>query len=248
MLSRKYSPMEPAHRQALEHKHGQRFFKPLFQIRKAGDAVGLFLILAGFAAVGWLAGLLILLVFYLLSLVFPEATGLAAVTRPAGVQFTMIVSAALGMLGIPLWLFDRQRRAARGRAVALEADLGAGRVEIVTVHATGAARCKPMEYLGEEPNAFFVQVGASDVLFLQGRYLDKALRAGNFPNSEFEVIRGAKSGLAVEICCHGTPLPLITHDYSKITQESCYFPKDGEVLAATLETLIPNLRQLLKKR
>jgi hypothetical protein len=150
MLSRKYSPMEPVQRQALEHKRGKRFYKPLFQIRKPGDAVGLIFILAGFAALGWLSGVLIFLLFYLLSLVLPDATAPAAITRPAGVQLTMIVSAALGMLGIPLWLFYRHRRAARGRAGELEADLGDGRVEVVTVHATSAARCKPMEYLGEE--------------------------------------------------------------------------------------------------
>jgi hypothetical protein len=177
-------------------------------------------------------------------LVLPDATVPAAVTRPAGVQLTMIVSAALGMLGIPLWLLDRRRRAARGRAGELEADLGDGRVEVVTVHATGAARCEPMEYLGEDPKAFFLQVGASEVLFLQGTYLDKALRAGTFPNSEFEVIRGVKSGVALEICCRGKPLPLIAQDYSEITEEECYFPRDGEVLAATIETIPASLRQL----
>ena len=246
MLSRKYSPMEPVQRQALEHKRGKRFYKPLFQIRKPGDAVGLIFILAGFAALGWLSGVLIFLLVYLLSLVLPDATAPAAVTRPAGVQLTMIVSAALGMLGIPLWLFYRHRRAARGRAGELEADLGDGRVEVVTVHATGAARCKPMEYLGEDPKAFFLQIGASEVLFLQGTYLDKALRAGIFPNSEFEVIRGAKSGVALEICCLGKPLPLIAHNYSEITEEEFYFPRDGEVLAATLETIPASLKQLKK--
>ena len=76
------------------------------------------------------------------------------------------------------------------------------------------------------------------------RSLDKALRAGTFPNSEFDVIRGAKSGMALEIRCHGNPLPLIAHDYSDITEEECHFPSDGEVLAATLETMPASLRQL----
>jgi hypothetical protein len=101
-----------------------------------------------------------------------------------------------------------------------------------------------MEQLGEEAKAFFLQVGASEVLFLQGGYLDKALRAGTFPNGEFDVIRGAKSGVALEIRCHGNPLPLIAHDYSDITEEECHFPSDGEVLAATLETMPARLRQL----
>lgn len=244
MPSRRYSPMEPAQRQALERKRGKRIYKPLFQIRKPGDAVGVFFMLAGFAALGWLAGVLILLLFYLLSLVLPDATAPAAFTRPAAVQLTMIVSAALGMLGIPLWLHERRRRAARGKAGELEADLADGRVEVVTVQATGAARCEPMEHEGEEPKAFFLQVGPSEVLFLQGGYLDKALRAGTFPNSEFDVIRGAKSGVALEIRCHGNPLPLIAHDYSDITEEECRFPSDGEVLAATLETIPARLRQL----
>jgi hypothetical protein len=209
--------MEPAQRQALERKRGKRIDKPLFQIRKPGDAVGVFFMLAGFAALGWLVGVLILLLFYLLSLVLPDAAAPAAFTRPAAVQLTMIVSAALGMLGIPLWLHERRRR---------------------------AARCEPMEQLGEEAKAFFLQVGPSEVLFLQGGYLDKALRAGTFPNSEFDVIRGAKSGVALEIRCHGKPLPLIAHDYSDITEEECRFPSDGEVLAATLETIPASLRQL----
>ena len=246
MLSRNYSPMEQAQRQALERKRGKRFFKPLARVRTPGEAVGLFFVLAGFAALGWLAGVLILVLFYLISLILPEATALAAVTRPANVQLIMIVSAALGMLGIPLWLLDRHRRAARDRAGGLEADLADGRVEVVTVHATGAARCEPMEYLGEEPKAFFVQVDASEVLFLQGGYLDQALRAGTFPNSEFDVIRGAKSGVALEIRCHGKPLPLIAHDYADITEEEFYFPGDGEVLAATLESIPASLRQLKK--
>ena len=113
MLSRNYSPMEQVQRQALERKRGKRFFKPLARVRTPGDAVGLFFVLAGFAALGWLAGVLILVLFYLLSLILPEATALTAVTRPANVQLIMIVSAALGMLGIPLWLLDRHRRAAR---------------------------------------------------------------------------------------------------------------------------------------
>jgi hypothetical protein len=177
-------------------------------------------------------------------LVLPDATAPAAVMRPAAVQLTMITSAALGMLGIPLWLHERRRSAARGRVGELEADLADGRVEVVTVQATGAARCEPMEQLGEEPKAFFLQVGASEVLFLQGGYLDKALRAGTFPNSKFDVIRGAKSGVALEIRCHGNPLPLIAHDYSDITEEEYHFPNDGEVLAATLETMPASLRQL----
>ena len=246
MPSRKYSPMEPAQRQALERERSKRFYKPLFQIRKPGDAVGVFFMLAGCAALGWLAGVVILLLFYLLSLVLPDASAPDALTRPASVQLTMIASAALGMLGIPLWLHDRRRRAAHGRAGELEADLADGRVEVVTVQATGAARCEPMEHEGEEPKAFFLQVGASEVLFLQGGYLDKALRAGTFPNSEFDVIRGAKSGMALEIRCHGKPLPLIAHDYSDITEEECRFPSDGEVLAATLETIPASLRQSKK--
>jgi hypothetical protein len=72
----------------------------------------------------------------------------------------------------------------------------------------------------------------------------KALRNGTFPNSEFDVIRGAKSGAALEICCHGKPLPLIAHDHSDITEEECHFPIDGEVLAATLETIPASLRHL----
>jgi hypothetical protein len=44
--------MEPAQRQALERKRSKRFYKPLFQIRKPGDAVGVFFILAGCAALG----------------------------------------------------------------------------------------------------------------------------------------------------------------------------------------------------
>ena len=78
MPSRRYSPMEPAQRQALERKRGKRIYKPLFQIRKPGDAVGVFFMLAGFAALGWLAGVLILLLFYLLSLVLPDATARGA--------------------------------------------------------------------------------------------------------------------------------------------------------------------------
>ena len=113
MPSRKYSPMEPAQRQALERERSKRFYKPLFQIRKPGDAVGVFFMLAGCAALGWLAGVVILLLFYLLSLVLPAVSATDALTRPASVQLTMIASAALGMLGIPLWLHDRRRRAAR---------------------------------------------------------------------------------------------------------------------------------------
>ena len=101
MLSRNYSPMEQAQRQALERKRGKRFFKPLARVRTPGDAVGLFFILAGFAALGWLAGVLILTLLYFLSLILPDTTALAAVTRPANVQLIMVVSAALGMLGIP---------------------------------------------------------------------------------------------------------------------------------------------------
>ena len=83
MLSRKYSPMEPVQRQALEHKRGKRFYKPLFQIRKPGDAVGLIFILAGFAALGWLSGVLIFLLLYLLSF------GLATVGRIVGEHWSL---------------------------------------------------------------------------------------------------------------------------------------------------------------
>jgi hypothetical protein len=48
----------------------------------------------------------------------------------------------------------------------------------------------------------------------------------------------------LEICCHGKPLPLIAHDHSDITEEECHFPIDGEVLAATLETIPASLRHL----
>jgi len=239
--------MEPEQRRALERKRGKRFFKPLVQVRNAGDAVGLLFILAGFALAGALAGVLILTLLYFISLVLPDVAVLAAIVRPANVQRIMIVAAACGAVGIPLWLLGRQWQAKRDRAGDLEADLADGRVEIVTAQATGAARCEPMEYLGEEPPAFFLQVNASEVLFLQGDYLDQPLRAGTFPTSEFEVIRGAKSGTALEIRCHGKPLALTEHDYSGITEEEYYFPRDGEVLAATLETVPASLRQLKKE-
>jgi len=244
MLSRDYRRMEPEQRRAIERKLGKRFFKPLAQVRNPGDALRLLFILAGFAVLGWLAGVLILTLLYLISLVLPDLAALRAVTRPANVRLIMVISAVFGAVGMPMWVWNRYRKAESGRAGEIEADLADGRVEVLTVHATGAARCEPMEYLGEEPQAFFIQVDASEVLFLQGGYLNKALRAKTFPNSEFEVIRAVKSGMALEIRCHGKSMPLVEHDYSDITEEEFYFPRDGEVLSATLETIPESLRQL----
>ena len=243
MLSRNYSPMEPEHRRAIEKNIGKRFYKPMLQIRTAGDAIGAFFLLAGFAILGVFAGVIVILILMFIFWLFPGATALNAFAE-ANALTIISSSAVLGAFGIPLWMRYGQLRTERARAGRFQADLADGRVEVVAVQASAAARCEAMEGPGDEPKAFFMQIGAAEVLFLQGDYLEQALRAKKFPNSEFEVIRGAKSGMGLAIRCLGKPLALAKHDYSDITDEEFYYPSDGEVLSATLETLPESLRRL----
>lgn len=244
VMIRDYRQMEPAERRAIEQKIRKQFFKPFAEVRKPSDAAGLLFAVAGFAVLGVLVGTVALTLVYLVSRILPGVPLMADMTRPAVVRTIMVVSGALGALGIPAWLWSRYRKTRTDRDERLKADLTDGRVEVLRVEATQAARCPSMEYSGKAPKAFFLQVGKSEAMFLQGSYLSGALRSKKFPNSDFEIIRGTQSGEALGIRCLGSPLPLEKHDYAGITDEEFYFPRDGEIVSARLETLPESLRKL----
>ena len=95
------------------------------------------------------------------------------------------------------------------------------------------------------PGGFFLDVGDGDVLYLCGRYLHGALRAGRFPNRDFTLTRLPHSKTILDIECHGRPMGVTTPppgppiDLERIA--------DGAILRARLATLGHDLARLPAK-
>jgi hypothetical protein len=113
-------------------------------------------------------------------------------------------------------------------------DLAGGVAEVTRFHATKAVRFEALE---DQDGAYFLHLENGRTLVLRGQHLFDLEKNKRFPCSEFEVIRGPKSGAILSLVCCGTYFPsqkMITPfrqtDFKAV-------PMDGDVVTVPWEKI-----------
>lgn len=240
MIQTEIKNLEAGERKILERLLQEEFYEPLFKIRNAGQAVGFVFLLGLFALIGYIAATLLTLLIFFMSKILPAFAPIAA---PSAVRVILAAGALGGLVGIPFWLWKRQRSARHSRRELFEKDLKEGKVEQLHVKASGVVRCEALEQGSFLPPAFFIRVSDSELLFLQGNYLKQPVKSGHFPSTEFKFVRGLHSKQILNLESLGKPLALTAHDLD-LTEESHALPQDGSLISAKFQTL----EQVLRKK
>ena len=149
------------------------------------------------------------------------------------------------ILGLAWGLMDQRKyRRARRR---YQQDLSDNMVEVLHCTADEAHRIESGTCPGEV--GFFLDVGDSKVLFLQGEHLYDLEDRQLFPNRGFDIIRAPQSGAVLEVTCTG--VPLTSTKTVKLAGRSrralgdrdmCVFPGRLTSLESDLEKLQPASR------
>jgi len=196
----------------------------LFEFKTPGQWFGAVLLLALFAVMGFAAGTVLALLFYLLGKI---AAPLAVLGSPAAVRVLQPLGALAGLAGIPLWFKYSSQKALKRRAEKISKDLAKGAVEII--HVESRAALKHAQDSGEP--AFFIETEKGKALFLNGDYLAGPVSAGKFPSTVFEIVRGPESQIILALQCLGEPFEAQAADPVSGTHS---LPGDGEVIEKTI--------------
>lgn len=195
-----------------------------FDLKTPGQWFGAVLLLALFAVMGFAAGTLLALLFYLLGKV---AEPLAVLGSPGAVRVLQPLGALAGLAGIPLCFKYISRKALKVRAEKISKDLAQDFVEIV--HVESRTALKQAQDSGEP--AFFIETEKGKALFLNGEYLAGPVSAGKFPNTVFEIVRGPESRIILALHCLGEPFEAQTAiDDSGAPS----LPGDGELIESII--------------
>ena len=143
------------------------------------------------------------------------------------------------VLGSVVGLFLGVREARRTAAMAAaaksldEMDLSGGRMEVLDCTVERAVKLEEFE---DEGVGYFLDVGDSKILFLQGQYLYDVEDDGQFPNTHFVLTWAPHSRLVLDDPqCLGEPLmPIRTLDPEKV---GAHVPEEGAIFAGNLATL-----------
>ena len=151
--------------------------------------------------------------------------------------------AVVGVL-LGFWYSTAERRSNRKRRAAHLRELETGQVKALHCTVSGVVELAELE---DEGPGYFFQVDERRVLFLQGQYLYDYQGREDFPNDCFDVVIVPESNLVIEIRPLGRPLTperiYDPHD-EKHDLSDMYYPEDGEILGASLSTLIEDLKRL----
>jgi hypothetical protein len=113
-------------------------------------------------------------------------------------------------------------------------DLAGGVAEVTRFHATEAIRVQEFE---DEGGGYFLHLEDERTLFLRGRYLCDLEEAKKFPCSEFEVVRGLKSGAILDLVCCGSYFPSQKTIAPFRQPELREAPSDGDIVAVPWEKI-----------
>jgi len=135
----------------------------------------------------------------------------------------------------------RRRREFAPRQAELRADLAAGVAAVESRRATAAVRAiAPAN--GER--CYFVRLDDGRVMFLgywnppAGDTGDRALEAGGFPATEFEIARAPRSGMALDVTARGSALePLRTFTLRREVVEKGELPESGTIIDTPWESV-----------
>ncbi len=113
-------------------------------------------------------------------------------------------------------------------------DLAGGVAEVTRVHATKAIRVEELE---DEGGGYFLHLKDGRTLFLRGQYLFDLETNKKFPCSEFEVVRGPKSGAILNLVCCGSYLPSQKIIASFRQPDLQAVPRDGDIIEVPWEKI-----------
>ncbi len=162
-----------------------------------------FMVLVGMPVIGMLVGGLL---GFILEVMFE------AQVRDPSIMLGVFLSFVIGC-----WRFWKERQVAGASRQKYQDDLTAGAVEVLRCTATDAT-----EVGGSAGEAgYFLDVGDSKILFLQGQFLYDLDDV--FPNHTFDVIRTPHSQTVLQVICSGTAFrssrkrkPLSNHAYKSL--------------------------------
>ena len=113
-------------------------------------------------------------------------------------------------------------------------DLAGGVAEVTRFHATKAIRVEELE---DEGSGYFLHLGDDRTLFLRGQHLFDLEENKRFPCSEFEVIRGPKSGAILSLVCCGSYFPSQKIIAPFRQPDLKAVPMDGDIVAVPWEKI-----------
>jgi hypothetical protein len=113
-------------------------------------------------------------------------------------------------------------------------DLAGGVAEVTRFHAIEAIRVEELE---DEGGGYFLHLKNGHTLFLRGQYLFDLEENKKFPCSEFEVVRGPKSGAILNLVCCGSYFPSQKIIASFRQPDLQAVPTDGDIIAVPWEKI-----------
>jgi len=113
-------------------------------------------------------------------------------------------------------------------------DLAGGIAEVTRFHALKAIRFEELE---EEGDGYFLHLKDGRTLFLRGEYLLDLETNKKFPCSEFEVVRGPKSGAIINLVCCGSFFPSQKIASPLRRPDLRAVPTDGEIVEVPWEKI-----------
>ena len=125
-----------------------------------------------------------------------------------------------------------------------EQDLKQGQMEIVRYQAKAAVALEEFE---DEGYGFFIDIGDSKLLFLQGQYLDEPVSEGKFPSRSFDLVRAPVSHVIFDITCAGEPFTA-SRTLKPLTGSAYRWLEDQHIFPGTLETLNEKLHSAAERR
>jgi hypothetical protein len=129
------------------------------------------------------------------------------------------------------------------RGQALELDLTENQVEVLHCTVLDAVEVEGLEDFGP---GYFLDLGDSTLLHVQGQYLLELEDEGRFPNRQLRIVRTPHARISFAFECLGETFEPSRRVDVFTGQE--YVPDDGEILRARLDTLQADLRRLEQDR
>ena len=188
--------------------------------------------------------------------VFGGISSLLSRSHPFSLPFRLFVwSIGIGAVAgvfLGLWLSLGGGSGDRRLRRLTRQDLSDGQIEVLHCVITEAVRLDGIE--GDY--YYFLDVGNGRLLFLYDRFSDEEdINTGMeeyqslFPCRTFDVVLAPHSKQVLDVLCVGEQVPLPPSRIIDVEDEDlsdAYFPQDGEVITATLPTLIEDLKRLNK--
>ncbi len=117
----------------------------------------------------------------------------------------------------------------------LKQDIAEGETEVLRVRSNRVLHRRPSGDLG---SGYYFEIDETSVLFLQGQHLDQLKMEGNFPSTDFQIIRTVRTGTIVDMKSTGDPIQAegSLKAFTPQEQRSCHF--DGQTVNCGIDSLL----------